>query len=248
MSKIIILGSSAEFPFPRTVPNKFENYLDIENYEKNFPTQDDPICNLAKRGGRDRRTRACAAIVTDRGAILLDAGPDIKYQLAKYHLNPAVVFLTHEHPDANYGLKYLPDVEVFSEKTGLAPGKKIETCGARITAFRVAHSHLVPSLGFKIELDHQTIVYLGDTASLRGIKRWLNGADIIFADGSILKRNLPGHMPIVKQLRWFKEWKIKRVIFTHIGHETLPHEELDKFVKILYPKAEIAFDGMDINL
>ncbi len=249
MSKIIVLGSSAEFPFPRTVPNKFANYLNIETYDKEFPLQDDPICNLAKRGGPNRRTRACAAVITGRGTLLLDAGPDIIYQLKKLHLKPDVILLTHEHPDANWGIRYLPDVKVYSEKNGnLTHGKPMDILGVNVTPFRVQHSLNAPATGFRLEVGNKVIVYLGDTANLVGTRQWVNDADIVFADGSILNRRLPGHAPIAKQLVYFKKWNVKRVLFTHIGHETLPHDELASFVQKKFERAEIAYDGMQIVL
>lgn len=249
MNKIVILGSSAEFPFPRTVPNNFENYLDIETYEKKFPLQDDLICHLAKKGGPNRRTRACAAVVVDAGVILLDASPDILSQLKKFHLTPDVILLTHEHPDANWGLQYLPEVNVISEKNkNLTHGKPMEILGVAVTPFRVQHSENAPATGFRLEIGRKTVVYLGDMANLGGIHQWVKDADIVFADGSILHCRLSGHMPITKQLLWYKKWNVKRVIFTHIGHETLPHDELVRYVKEIYKNADVAFDGMEIHL
>jgi phosphoribosyl 1,2-cyclic phosphodiesterase len=70
----------------------------------------------------------------------------------------------------------------------------------------------------------------------------------LFADGSILRRNLGGHLSITNQLKIYKKWRLKRVIFTHIGHNTLPHEDLVKYVKGQYKNADVAYDGLAIKL
>ena len=85
-------------------------------------------------------------------------------------------------------------------------------------------------------------------ASVSGIRKFVRGCDILFADGSILKRNLSGHLSIENQLKIYKKWRLKRVIFTHIGHATLPHEDLVKYVKGRYQNAEVAYDGIIIKL
>lgn len=272
MAKIIVLGSSAEFPLPRTKSNKFEDYLDIEKYRFSFDLHDDPVCQSAKKGGKNRRTRACLALILEGKVILFDAGPDIRCQLKRYGLRPDVVFVTHAHPDADYGLRYLKNinpvrdgsevhqasyygVKVYSEKLGnIRPNSSIEIFGVRIFAFRATHSRIAPFLGYKVFLPaknspvFKNFVYLTDMASLSGIAKLVKDCDILFADGSILKRNLSGHLAILEQLKFYKRWQLKRVIFTHIGHRTLPHEELSKFLKARYKKAEVAYDGMTIKL
>lgn len=248
-NKLIILGSSAEFPFPRTASNKFEDYLNIGSYRKKFELHDDKLCQSAKKGGKDRRIRSAMALVINKRVVLFDAGPDIKFQLKRYRLKPNIVFISHNHPDADYGLKYLPKtVEVFSEKNGnVAPGKEINIFGLRIFPFRVIHSEIAPYLGYRITVGSKKVVYITDLASLKSVGEYAKGCDILFADGSILKRNLGGHLSIVNQLRVYKKWGLKKVIFTHIGHATLKHEDLVKFIKGWYKNADVAYDGMIIR-
>lgn len=249
MAKIIILGSSSEFPYPRTVTNKFEDYLDITGYRRKFDLHDDPLCTSAKRGGKDRRTRSSAVLIVGGKTILLDAGPDIKYQLKKYRLKPDAVFISHEHPDANYGLKYLKSVRVFSERAGnVKPGVIVNIFGVEVLPFRVRHSKIAPYMGYRAQIHSKSFAYMTDMASLAGIEKYVRGCDILFADGSIMDRNLFGHMAIPNQLAVYKKWRLKRVIFTHIGHRTLLHEDLVKYVKGRYKNAGVAYDGMTIKL
>lgn len=259
MARIIILGSSAEFPLPRTKTNNFKDYLDIASYQRKFKLHDDPLCNNAKTNGRankNRRIRSSVALTISGKVLLFDAGPDIKYQLKKYRLKPDATFITHSHPDADYGLRYLDlkKVKVFSEKVGnIKHGEIINVFGVKILPFRVRHSKVAPYTGYKIQLPTanyklQTIVYITDMSSVAGIKEYVKDADIMFADGSILKRNLFGHLSITNQLKIYKKWGLKRVIFTHIGHNTLPYENLVKYVRGRYRHAEVAYDGMVIRV
>jgi ribonuclease BN (tRNA processing enzyme) len=85
-------------------------------------------------------------------------------------------------------------------------------------------------------------------SSARGIREYVKSCDILFADGSILKRNLGGHLSITDQLKIYRKWRLKRVLFTHIGHNTLPHEDLVKYVRGRYKNADVAFDSMTIKI
>jgi len=223
------------------------------------------------------------ALVVEGKTILFDAGPDIKYQLRKYHLKPDAVFISHEHPDANYGLRYLKDVhpvksseagsarrlfhrvKIFSEKSGnVKPGVPISVFGVEILPFRVKHSKIAPYTGYLIKIPNpksqfpnksqiskyqtRNVTYVTDMTSTAGIEKYVRGCDILFADGSILRRNLGGHLSITNQLKIYKKWRLKKVIFTHIGHDTLPHKDLVKYIKGRYKNADVAYDGMAITL
>lgn len=261
MARIIVLGSSSAFPYLRTTINKFEDYLDIAGYQHKFELHNDPLCDSAKRGGKDRRTRSCLALVIGRKTILFDAGPDVTYQLEKYHPKPDAVFISHEHPDANYGLKYLKNPKVFSEKLrNIKPGAPINIFNVEILLFRVRHSKIAPYTGYVMKIKNpvptgrqerskiKKIAYVTDMSSTIGMRRYIRDCNILFADGSILKRNLGGHLSITNQLKTYKKWRLRKVIFTHVGHNTLPHEDLVKYVKGRYKNADVAYDGMTINL
>ncbi|MCL4406233.1 MAG: MBL fold metallo-hydrolase [Patescibacteria group bacterium] len=248
-NKIIVLGSSAEFPLPRTESNKFDDYLDIEHYEKRFSLHKDRLCERAKSGGKNKRSRSSLLVVLNGRHIIFDAGPDILHQLRRERVRKIdAVFITHNHPDADYGLRYLKSVKIFVEKIGnIGPGKKSDLFGAEITAFRVIHSENAPFLGYRVVFPGGfKMVYVSDLASLKGLKKYLVDCDLLFADGSIQKRSLRGHLSIDRQLAFYKRWRLRKIIFTHIGHQTLPHEDLKMHVKSIYAHSDIAYDGMRI--
>ncbi|MFA6547554.1 MAG: MBL fold metallo-hydrolase [Candidatus Magasanikbacteria bacterium] len=250
--KIIVLGSSASSPFPRTQTNRFGDYLDIENYQKKFPLHDDPLCLAAQHNTKDCRTRSSVAIVTPDQTILLEAGPDVRYQLNKFKIHPDAVFITHNHFDANYGLKYLSGVKVYSEIEGnVKPGKAINFGQIAITPFRVLHATNTTCVGYAIDWlsagEPKRFVYMTDLGSLQGVERYIKNCDILFADGSTLTQSMPSHLSIIKQLDFYRSWKIKKVFFTHIGHSTMPYADLRKFLKNKYENADVTYDGMSID-
>lgn len=246
--KFIVLGSSAVFPLPRTKSNKFEDYS-LPDYAERFPLHDDAVCNAAKTGGKDRRMRSSLAVITKQGTILVDAGPDIREQLNQFHVVPSAIVITHEHADATSGLKFVRDIPVYRERDGsLTPGVPLTLCSIRLTPFRVIHAANTPTVGFRFDAGNASFVYISDMASVRGIKKWVEDVDILFADGSILTKDANGHKAIVRQLVYYKRWKLKRVIFTHIGHATLPHQELVFYLRSIYPSTGVAYDGMEITM
>lgn len=249
-TKLIVLGSSASAPFPRTVTNRFQDYLDIEHYKKNFPLHDDPLCLKAKEGGKDHRLRSSLALVLEDKFLLFDAGPDIRYQLERAGLGtPSAIFITHDHWDACFGIKHFSYVPVYQETARtLTVGKSIEHRGARVTPFRVLHAHDVPSVGFRVQCGGKTFAYFTDIGSLEGVREYIADCDFIFADGSCLHRDYPSHLSMMSQLRIYKEWGIHKVYFTHIGHSTLPHDKLGQALRGFYPQTEVAYDNLEVNL
>ena len=249
-AQIIILGSSAASPFPRTKKNQWADYL-TANYQKKFHLHDDPICNLAKKGGPNRRTRSVIAIKTAKTTIIFDAGPDIFYQLKKFKIRPQIAFLSHEHSDANYHAEDLKKigVKIYGElEKNIKPDKSVSIENIKIMPFRVRHVKNVKTVGYKIFIGQKKIAIATDISSTAGLKKYFRNCDIILADGSILSRNFGGHLPIIRQLQIYKKWNLKKVFFTHIGHSTLPHNELVKFVRSKYKNTDVAYDGLKIKI
>ncbi len=251
MLKITILGSSAATPFPRTTKNQWADYSDIEHYAKKYPLHNDPICNLAKQGGKNRRTRSSIAVKSGIATILFDAGPDIKYQLKKYNIKPDAVFISHAHADARAGEEYMKQSgrPIYSEKNkNIKIGRTYKIGPLDISPFRVRHVKNIKTVGYRMTDGRRTVSIATDLSSTAGLEKIFKKSDIVLVDGSILSRNFGGHLPIESQLNIYKKWKLKKIIFTHIGHQTLPHDELIAHVKKIYPKTSVAYDGLKIIL
>ena len=59
-----------------------------------------PTCLDAHQGGKSRRTRCSILVESDEGAVLIDTGPDLRYQMLKNGIGRIDgVIWTHGHYD-----------------------------------------------------------------------------------------------------------------------------------------------------
>ncbi|MEM3594230.1 MAG: MBL fold metallo-hydrolase, partial [Candidatus Jordarchaeaceae archaeon] len=123
------------------------------------------------------------------------------------------------------------------------------------TPVPVVHSNSTPTVGFLIKEGGSVICYFPDFRSFvkEEDKKYFEEVDCLFLDGSMLNKPFPlwtnkwGHISIVDGIKLAAECKVRKVIFTHIGHKTMPHNELKEFLKgngNICP----AFDGMELQV
>ncbi|MBE0479204.1 hypothetical protein IBX65_08860, partial [Candidatus Aerophobetes bacterium] len=107
---------------------------------------------------------------------------------------------------------------------------------------------------FKIKISNDTtIVYNPDLVDIIDKDNILQAVDVYIGDGSSITANLVrrkddtifGHTRITTQINWCKKHKINKVIFTHLGKETIEKET--EFAKE-YPDIVLALDGMELAL
>ena len=239
---IDILGSSGAWPIPRLG------------------------CDCAQCSSDDPRdTRLRSSVLLDR-RVLVDAGPDAYHQLTRTGAVPEVVLLTHHHHDHMLGLHDLAKLKRIPLHCTKETEKGVRTIYPRLD-FRV--SHLTPGVprdlgeglvaqAFDVEHSPQTrtigfrftdgagraLVYVPDVGTAPGSKLAKN-ADLLMLDGSSRERLHKGHLPISEGVKAAAKLKAKRLLFTHIGHRTAPHAELEAG---LGDGAGVAFDGMQITL
>jgi len=237
-----VLGSSAAWPIPRLG------------------------CDCAQCTSGDRRDeRLRPSLLIDR-TTLVDAGPDCYHQLRRAGAVPAEVLLTHAHYDHSLGLHALAKLgrvplhatrecesdlrQIFPRLDfrilRMTPGVKVELEGGAVAQpFDVAHSENSRTVGFRFTSPGgSTLVYVPDMIADPESKL-ARGADVLMLDGSTRDRRQGGHMPITESLALRKRLKAERVIYTHIGHRTGTHAELESW---LDGRAEVAYDGMVIDL
>lgn len=133
--------------------------------------------------------------------------------------------------------------------------KPFEVGGLRFTPVPVVHSKSTPTVGFFIENGSSVMCYFSDFRSFikEEDKKYFEEVDCLFLDGSVLNKPFPvwtskwGHISIVDGIKLATECRVKKVIFTHIGHRTMPHNDLKEFLR---KKGEVcpAFDGMELQL
>lgn len=250
---IKFLGTSAGWPLPRLG-------CDCE-----ICTSKDP---------KDKRTRSSVLI---DGQILIDSGPDIYHQLISN--NPEKihsVLITHGHPDHILGLHDLghiynrkADLKIFTPQPvinqikrkfdyNLAPLKFIPVREEEVFEIGLYHCFFFPvehvkqaTYGVKIKRN-KFFGYIPDFAKLpKRSEYYIKDAHLLVLDGSSLGKigQSRSHINIEQGIELAKKLKAKQVFFTHIGHKTGCHNELEKILQIKAGKNyQMAFDGLIIEL
>jgi phosphoribosyl 1,2-cyclic phosphate phosphodiesterase len=238
---IEVLGSSAGWPIPRL-------------------GCDCPQCTSPDP--RDRRLRS--SLLIDR-RVLVDAGPDAYAQLMRTGAVPEQVVLTHDHHDHMLGLHVLAKlgriplhctkeceqgVRVIFPRLDfrvmhLTPGVPAELGeGLRVQAFDVDHSSKTRTMGLRFtDAGGRTLAYMPDLAEPPGSKL-ARGADVALLDGSSRDRPVRGHVPMSESVAAAGKLKAGRMLFTHIGHRTGTHAELEAW---LPAGVGVAYDGLVIE-
>lgn len=231
--KILFLGTSAGWPLPR---------LGCKC----------PICT--SQDPKDKRTRP-SILVND--SILIDAGPDLYWQLAKIDATKITTcFITHNHPDHTKGLWDLPKIYNRKGKIQIFRGEKtkgeVHLNNLIFQFFPVEHAKTVPSYGLLVGESQKKLAYISDFKKIsKNSLPLCKQADLLTIDGSSLDRvgETRGHETIIEGLTLGKKLQAKQVYFTHLGHKTGKHRDLEKFVQQNGGKNfHIAYDGLELNL
>jgi phosphoribosyl 1,2-cyclic phosphate phosphodiesterase len=240
--KVRVLGSSAAWPIPRL------------GCTCSQCTSPDP---------RDRRTRS-AILIDD--AVQFDAGPDSYHQLQAAGAVPEVVLLTHQHYDHMLGLHDLAKLRRLplwcTKETEqnlrrifprldfrvqhVTPGVPIDLGeGVSAQGFDVDHSDGTRTLGYRITgPEGQTLVYIPDVRS-KPDSKLARKADLLMLDGSARDSGVGGHLSMTEGVELAKELRAGRTLFTHIGHHTGLHAELEEW---LPDGVGVAYDGLEFEL
>jgi phosphoribosyl 1,2-cyclic phosphate phosphodiesterase len=240
--KIRVLGTSAAWPIPR---------LGCTCVQCTSP---DP---------RDRRTRS--AILVD-GRAQFDAGPDTYHQLQAAGELPEVVLLTHPHYDHVLGLHDLAKLRRIplwcTKETEqnlrrifprldfrvqhVAPGVRIDLGdGLSAQGFDVVHSSRTRTLGYRITgAQGESLVYIPDVRA-KPDSKLARKADLLMIDGSARDNGGGGHISMAAGADLAGELKAGRTLFTHVGHHTGLHAELEEW---LPEGVGVAYDGLEIEL
>jgi len=253
--RILFLGTSAGWPLPRLG-------CDCE------------ICS--SKDPKDKRFRP-AIMVND--SVLVDSGPDIYQQITNYQLqitNLKALILTHAHPDHIlgfydlthlYNLKERPTLYATQEtlvglrqihKYSLDPfvpkiiqsSETFEIDHDKFSFIPVKHDHF-PTWGLKIK-GNKLVCYLPDIRSLpKSQEKTCKDVHLLILDGSSSGKigQTRIHESIADGLILGKKLKAKQIYFTHIGHKTGKHKDLEKFVREKGGENfHIAYDGLELEV
>ena len=148
----------------------------------------------------------------------------------------------------------------------IKPYQKIKVNDLIFQPIPVIHPGCKSTFAFKIIQNNQRLIYMPDYKKIpkKSLKYFSakggsasggRNINILIVGGSSLKKPLPWHATIEESIKRFtknniiKKTNLQKIYFTHIGHSTLPHKELVKFVeKMGGKKFNIAFDGKRIKV
>ncbi|MBN2111091.1 MAG: MBL fold metallo-hydrolase [Methanosarcinaceae archaeon] len=223
-------------------------------------------CMAAHKGGKSRRTRCAVLVESDHGSVLVDTGPDLRWQMLKSGIGRVDgVIWTHGHYDHFagfaefhrvqynvdvYGLKetldYIIDYLQFlrPRKHYVPMYESFELIGLEFTLFKVVHPPVENPVGVIIRDGNRKVVITGDTQ--REIPKrsmdLINEPDLLIADAIVPPTvEVKKHMNTAEAMDLAGAIGAKEVVFTHLSHFFKPHEEAIKE----YP---LAYDGMVFEL
>lgn len=212
--------------------------------EKSIPYDDCNCVQCKSSDNNDKRTRS--SILIDK-KILIDASPDLLKQLRQSQIeNLDTVLITHEHDDHTGGIKYLLRINKNLRIIRMKPGQHFKLMGNDFFGFRVEHSKMAPTVGIIIN----NLIYIPDSASLSLAVKYLQEAKIAILDGSNFGSSSGGHLSVNEIIAQIKPYKnLKKVYFTHNGHNGKNFKELNSIIKNLGDERfSLAFDGLELKI
>lgn len=230
------------------------------------------VCLSADK--RDERLRTSILLETDDKVIVIDSGPDFRYQMLRanvQHLD-AIVF-THEHKDHIAGLD---DIRAFNYKQHVSmdvyADLRVQTALKRefyyifeehkYPGIPQLNMHTIYNIPFNIgattfvpiEVLHYKLPVLGfrigdltyitDAKTIAPAEREKIKGSKILILNALQKENHLSHFTLDEALDFAAEIGAVKTFFTHIGHRLGRHEDVSK----LLPKGiELAYDGLKLE-
>lgn len=225
-----------------------------------------PACMDALSGGRSMRSRFSILIESEKGRILIDTGPDLRYQLLKHRINHVDgVIWTHGHYDhyAGFGefyrvqnrvhvyglsdtLDYILTYLYFMKpvRHDVSVYEPFHLIGLEFTLFLVYHPPLAESAGVLVREGDKKLVITGDTQ--RQIPRQsieiMQDPDILICDAiAPPEYHLQKHTNAAEAEELALRLNAKQMVMTHISHLFPPHDEAVK-------RWNLGYDGMELVL
>jgi phosphoribosyl 1,2-cyclic phosphate phosphodiesterase len=148
--------------------------------------------------------------------------------------------------DQNSSFYYLRSSGVVAPRE-IEVGKRIRTENFSFKTFEIPHTpkFLGPTLG--LSFDDKKFVYVVETSAItEGMKKEIDGADVLFMNGSFLNENLFAHISIKKSIPILNKLCVGKVYFIGLNHNQGTHAMVEKYLKPYGYK--LAYDGMKVSI
>ncbi len=232
-----------------------------------------PVC--LSTDTKDKRLRTSALIEVDDQTIVIDSGPDFRYQMlrAKVEKLDAIIF-THEHKDHTAGLDDVrafnwvnkKAVDIYAEervqnslKQEFAyvfaefryPGiPQLNMWTVENKAFQINGTEILPirAKHFKLPVYAYRIAdmaYITDANYISEEEKGKLKGLKVLVLNALRKEKHLSHFTLSEALALIKELKPERAYLTHFSHQLGFHEEISKE---LPENVFMAYDGLEINI
>ena len=224
---------------------------------------------------RDKRLRSSILLQVDDKNIVIDSGPDFRYQMLRAgvtHLD-ALVF-THEHKDHTAGLD---DIRAFNYKQGEAINvyahKRVQDALKKEFSYIFAHHKYpgIPQLDLfeighhpfevagvpfiPIEVMHFQLPVLGfriadftyitDAKTVSDVEKAKIKGTKVLVINALQQEKHISHFTLEEALAFAQEIGAEKTYFTHISHRLGTHQKISELVPA---GVELAYDGLCIEL
>lgn len=231
------------------------------------------VCTSADT--RDKRLRSSILLQVDDKNIVIDSGPDFRYQMLRAgvtHLD-ALVF-THEHKDHTAGLD---DIRAFNYKQGEAINvyahKRVQDALKKEFSYIFAHHKYpgIPQLDLfeighhpfevagvpfiPIEVMHFQLPVLGfriadftyitDAKTVSDVEKAKIKGTKVLVINALQQEKHISHFTLEEALAFAQEMGAEKTYFTHISHRLGTHQKISE---LLPAGVELAYDGLCIEL
>lgn len=223
-----------------------------------------PACADALAGGKSRRLRFSILVESEKGRVLIDTSPDLRWQLLKKGISRIDgVIWTHAHYDHYagfgdfhriqngvhvYGLKNTLDY-IMNYLYFMKPNRHdvrfnvpFELIGINVILVEVSHPPLEESAGVILTDGKSKVVVTGDTQKAIPEKSFelMYKPDLLIADAIIPPRaTIPKHMNAREAMELAKDLEAKAVVLTHLSHHFPPHDSVKEW--------PLGYDGMEFE-
>lgn len=218
---------------------------------------------------KDKRLRTSALIETKGKSILIDCGPDFRYQMLRDgHTSLDAVLVTHEHYDHVGGLDDLRPFSHEKEVDIYAEDYVTDAIISRIPyCFRKNKYKGIPNLNLHavrepfmasgievvpIRVVHgslpifgyriDSLAYITDMKTIadKEIEK-LESLDVLVVNALRIDEKHPSHQGLYHALEFIEQIAPKKAYLTHMSHKIGLHDEIEK---LLPDYVHLAYDGL----